>query len=137
MITIESSLENVEDDYRDIHQQFEKYGFCLGGNWEYTHGYLDKSLDSENKVWLRVPVRATSGTLDGEAGNCDAIVKLGKPFVFGHIYNEGLSEDASLNVVGGVFNQFQEPIEQDAPVQSRWVKDAEQVIRQVERDLIH
>lgn len=137
MITIETALENVVDDYRDIHEQFEKYGFCLGGNWEYTHGFLDKHLDSERKVWLRVPMHVTSGSLDGEANNCEAVVKLGKPFVFGHLYNEGLSDEASLNVVGGLLNQFQEPVEQDAPVQDRWVQQAEQVIRQVERDLVH
>ncbi len=137
MITLESSLENIEDVYCDLNEHFCKFDFCLGGNWEYKNGSLDKHLDQQRKVWLRVPFHVMSGTFDGECDGCIAVIKLGKPFVFGHLYNEGLEDEASITVAGGLFNQFQEPIEQDAEVNPIWVKRAQEVIKQVEQRIVH
>ncbi|WP_314589220.1 YugN family protein [Paenibacillus terrigena] len=137
MFTLESRLENVQGTYCDLSEFFCKMNFCLGGNWEYKQGIFDKHLDAERKVWLRIPFYVTSGHLDGECEGCDAIVQLGKPFVLNHLYNEGLDDEAQISLTGGLFNQFQAPVDPDASVKPRWVDQAKEVLHQLEQSIVH
>jgi hypothetical protein len=134
MITLTSELENVVEEFIHLNDYLGKFEFTLGGNWDYEHGYFDRSLDEDNKVWLRIPFQVTSGMLDGDSDDSDAVVQLGSPFVLKHIYNEGLDPEAVPHVYGSLINQFQEPLESDAAVESNWVERAKQILQQVEQD---
>jgi hypothetical protein len=138
MIPLDSSLENTEDVFCNLHESLSKFDFCLAGNWEYSHGYLDKHLDKAHKVWVRIPFHVTEGELDGASEEqCDALIKLGKPYVFGHLYEEDVDEDAEFQMIGGLINQFQSPVESDADVNPRWVARAQAVIRKAEQEIVH
>jgi hypothetical protein len=135
MIPITSEVENHVDGFVNLHDYFGGFEFTLGGNWDYDHGYFDRYLDEAHKVWLRIPFEVTSGTMDGINDESDAIVKLGTPFVLKHIYNEGLDPEAVPNVYGSLINQFQEPIDKDADVETQWVEQAKHILQEVERGI--
>jgi hypothetical protein len=132
VIALTSELENQVEELVNLNDFLGKFEFTLGGNWDYEHGFFDRSLDEANKVWLRIPFQVTSGTMDGISDNSDAVVQLGVPFVLKHIYNEGLDAEAVPNVYGALINQFQEPREKDAAVETRWVYQAKQILQEVE-----
>jgi hypothetical protein len=132
MIALTSSLENQVEEFVYLNDFLSNYEFTLGGNWDYEHGYFDRSLDAANKVWLRIPFQVTSGTMDGISDDSDAVVQLGAPFVLKHIYNEGLDAEAVPNVYGALINQFQEPLNSDAAVETHWTDQANQILQEVE-----
>jgi hypothetical protein len=133
MIALTSELENEVEEFIHLNDFFGKFEFTLGGNWDYEHGYFDRALDEANKVWLRIPFQVTSGTMDGISDDSDAVVQLGTPFVLKHIYNEGLDPEAVPNVYGSLINQFQEPIEKDAAVETHWIDQAKQILQKLEQ----
>jgi hypothetical protein len=137
MIAITSKLENHVEEFVSLNDYLGKFEFTLGGNWDYDHGYFDRYLDEAHQVWLRIPFQVTSGTMDGITDDSDAVVKLGTPFVLKHIYNEGLDPEAVPNVYGSLINQFQEPIDKDAEVETHWVKQAEHILQDVEQNFRH
>ncbi|ULL14211.1 hypothetical protein DVH26_06995 [Paenibacillus sp. H1-7] len=136
MIPLDSSLVNREEAFDQMRNYLQPYQFSLGGNWEYDHGYFDRALDDDNKVWLRLPFNVTHGVLDGDTDATDAIIRFGTPFVLKHLYNEGLDREARINTVGALVDQFQEPVDKDAPVGDPWVDKAKKVLRQVEEGSI-
>jgi hypothetical protein len=133
MIAITSKLENHVEEFVNLNDYLGKFEFTLGGNWDYDHGYFDRYLDEAHQVWLRIPFQVTSGTMDGITDDSDAVVKLGTPFVLNHIYNEGLDPEAVPNVYGSLINQFQEPLDKDATVETHWVKQAEHILQEIEQ----
>ncbi|SFL14465.1 YugN-like family protein [Paenibacillus sp. 1_12] len=133
MIPIKSVLTNYEEPFNEVSQQLHQLEFTLGGNWSYDHGYFDRYLDEAHQVWLRIPFEVTHGTLDGDTPATDAIICIGTPFVLKHVYNDGLDNEAQLNVTGALINQFQEPIDKDAPVEDKWVAVAKDMLDHVER----
>lgn len=135
MIAILSKLEDHVEGFVNLNNFFEELEFTLGGNWDYEHGYFDRFLDEAHMVWLRIPFQVTSGTMDGDCEDSDAIIKLGTPFVLKHIYNDGLDPEAVPNVYGGLINQFQEPIDKDADVEAHWVEQAKDILQVVERNI--
>ncbi|GIP28435.1 hypothetical protein J23TS9_35650 [Paenibacillus sp. J23TS9] len=137
MINLESRLENIEDRFVNIDGYLCTHDFTLAGNWDYKHGYLDKRLDQERMVWLRIPFHVTKGNLDGECGGCHATVKLGRPFVFKYIYNTGTDKHATPHLMGALFDQFQPPLDDDAPLDEFWVEHARKVLNEVERGYLH
>jgi hypothetical protein len=137
MIAITSKLENHVEEFVNLNDYLGKFEFTLGGNWDYEHGYFDRYLDEAHQVWLRIPFQVTSGTMDGLTDDSDAVVKLGTPFVLKHIYNEGLDPEAVPNVYGSLINQFQEPVDKDAAVETHWVKQAEHILQEVEQNFRH
>jgi hypothetical protein len=134
LIPIVSELENQVEGFVSLNDFFARFEFTLGGNWDYEHGYFDRYLDGDHKVWLRIPFEVTSGTLDGISDESDAVVKLGTPFVLKHIYNEGLDPEAVPNVYGSLINQFQEPVDKDADVEAHWVEQAKHIMQEVEQN---
>jgi hypothetical protein len=137
MIAITSKLENHVEEFVNLNDYLGKFEFTLGGNWDYDHGYFDRYLDEAHQVWLRIPFQVTSGTMDGITDDSDAVVKLGTPFVLKHIYNEGLDPEAVPNVYGSLINQFQEPLDKDATVETHWVKQAELILQEIEQNFRH
>lgn len=137
MVHLESALVNIEDEFVVINKYLCGHNFCLAGNWDYHHGYLDKPLDQERMVWLRIPFHVTEGALDGECLGCEAMIKLGNPFVFKHLYNTGLDKHAKPNLLGALFNQFQAPIDNDASLEPEWVHEARETLKRVEQGWGH
>jgi hypothetical protein len=132
MIPLESALTNQEEAFGQVSNYLNKFDFTLGGNWEYDHGYFDRYLDEAHKVWLRIPFEVTHGVLDVDPAASDAIICMGTPFVLKHIYNDGLDNEARIHTYGGLVDQFQEPIDKDAPIEDDWVAKAQEMLDKVE-----
>ncbi|MBO9605557.1 MAG: hypothetical protein J7639_06385 [Paenibacillaceae bacterium] len=137
MISLTSGLENKEQEFRSLNDYLAAYEFTLGGNWEYDHGYFDRNLDEAQKVWLRIPFQVTHGTMEGDSSDSDAVIRLGQPFVLKHIYNEGADREAQMRVAGSLVDQFQTPLDKDAPVERIWIDAAKRVLGEVENGLVH
>ena len=130
MITLQSKLENSEQYYAQFRTALEPLGFHLGGNWDYEHGYFDKALDDENKVWLRLPFIAVNGDFDEQSR--DIYIRLGKPFILNHLYQDN-NDEASMSPLGSLVNQFQEPVDVDAPVDEEWIDQGVRELRKAEK----
>ncbi|MBM7565341.1 YugN family protein [Paenibacillus sacheonensis] len=137
MIPLESKLEFSEKEFTEVQSLLEEHQFALGGSWDYEHGYFDRSLDEAQMVWLRMPFAVINGAIDSETQDLDAKIKLGQPFVLKHVYNEGLDSEAQVSTLGGLMNQFQEPLDPDAEVESKWITKAKDVLAEVEGRLLH
>lgn len=133
MIALASALENRELAFDEAHEALQQGQFVLGGNWDYSHGSFDKSLDNENLVWLRIPFDVFNGRLDAEADRTGAIIRLGKPYVLKHVYNDGLDPGARIGVASALVDQFQEPVDPDAELEPHWVEAAKQALEQAEQ----
>ncbi|OCT10660.1 hypothetical protein A8709_22740 [Paenibacillus pectinilyticus] len=137
MKPLSSSLEHVQETFDNVRAQLSQFDFNLGGGWEYDHGYFDRFLDEEHKVWLRIPVQVVTGRIDGDSESTDALVEVGKPFVLKHVYNEGLDSEADLETAGALIDQFQAPLDSDAGIEDKWVKEAENLLQKVESAWVH
>lgn len=135
MVPLSSDLENREKYFDEWNQYLGSYSFTLGGNWDYDHGYFDHYLDEEHKVWLRIPFRVTGGEFDGEEIGSNARLTLDQPFVLKHLYQDGLDPEARVRISGSLIDQFQEPIDKDAEIETKWVEKANHVLRQIEQGL--
>ncbi|CAM3285739.1 YugN family protein [Brevibacillus invocatus] len=123
-----SSLPGTRGTFGYIRETLEP-DFTLA-NWDYEHGYFDCMLDEQGMVYLRLPVKVLQGELDSP----DAWLEMGTPFVLKHVYQTGVEEDIGYYepVVSAVMNQFQEPVDKDGEVEDRWIRQAEQRVRQLE-----
>ncbi len=129
---ISSTIEGSTGKFTELQGELQGLGYTLGGNWDYEHGCFDKPMDSAHKVWLRIPFQVTDGNIDSEYSENNAIITLGQPFVLKHLYNEGNDPEASVRVVGAMFDQFQSPVDPDAEVEERWAERGEELVRMVE-----
>ena len=137
MIPLESKLESSEKEFTEVKSMLEEQQFALGGDWNYDHGYFDRYLDEEHMVWLRMPFSVINGSIDDTTQDLDAKIMLGQPFVLKHVYNEGLDKEAHMKTIGSLMDQFQEPVDADAEVESKWVNQAKKVLVEVEERLLH
>jgi hypothetical protein len=132
---LQSTIENKEEAFDSVRNYLHGYEFTLGGNWDYEHGSFDRHLDEAHKVWLRIPFQVTQGVLDGDTDDTDAMIQIGTPFVLKHVYNEGLDKEAHVHAsAGSLIDQFQEPVDKDAPVEEQWVSKAERLLKEVEQN---
>ncbi|MUT64365.1 YugN family protein [Paenibacillus sp. NEAU-GSW1] len=136
MIPLSSSLEGYQDRFTTLNNKLGQHHYSLGGNWDYTNGSFDRALDDENKVWLRLPFQVISGSIDDSSDDPDAVIRIGKPYVLKHLYNEGNDPAAVAHVAGALFDQFQMPIDPDAEIESKWVHRAKEIVAETER-LLH
>jgi hypothetical protein len=132
MKPLTSKLEQVQESFDRVRAYMHEHDFSLGGNWDYDHGYFDRSLDEANKVWLRIPFQVMTGRLEGDTEATDAYIQIGTPFVLNHLYNEGLETGADTDTVGALVNQFQTPKDTDAEVEDRWVQEATTLLNKLE-----
>ncbi len=135
MHRIPSRLEGKQGTYGDLREQLVPEGFVLA-NWEYDGGYFDRKLDEAGMVFLRLPITVREGELDSP----DARVEFGQPFVLKHVYQTENDPDIGYidsRVISPLINQFQEPVDKDAPVDSRWAAKAEEIVRGLEQRIIH
>ncbi|MGO4185477.1 hypothetical protein BK120_11320 [Paenibacillus sp. FSL A5-0031] len=137
MIPISSVLESREQHFLETKELLESQQFTLGGNWEYAAGSFDRALDDANKIWLRIPFEVIAGHIDvGEKDN-EARIILGTPYVLKHEYREGNDPEASVRVVGALFDQFQSPSNPDAEVEPQWIDRAKETLNEVEQLFPH
>jgi hypothetical protein len=128
MQQIHSSLTGVRGTYGYLRDSLAPDGFTLA-NWDYKEGFFDRQLDEKGMVYLRLPVKALEGDLD----SLEAWLEIGTPFVLKHVYQTGVEEDIGYYTAAApLMNQFQEPLEKDAPIEQEWVKKAEAIVRQLE-----
>ncbi|QMV43503.1 YugN family protein [Cohnella cholangitidis] len=132
MHTLSSSLTSQVQDYEVSRNALLDHGFTLGGNWDYDHGSFDCALDEANKVWLRLPFEVTAGNLDSEAGEVSTEIQFGQPYVLKHVYNEGSDREAQPRALGALIDQFSDPLDADAEVDSKWIEQAKRKLQEVE-----
>lgn len=110
--------------------------FTLGGNWDYEHGYFDRSLEENHMQfeWLRIPFTVVSGTFEGNLDTSDVMIRIGTPFVLCHRYQNGLDHEAKMNIVGALWDQFQSPVDADAPINLTSIEKAKQIVHQIEME---
>ncbi|MBG9803077.1 YugN family protein [Brevibacillus laterosporus] len=130
MKQIASQIEGKQAIYGDLMETLGKEGFTLS-NWEYRSGFLDRKLDDKGMVFLRLPVQVVSGELDQP----HAVLRFEQPFVLKHIYQTGSDDDIDYAVVSSMFNQFQEPINKDADIESIYITQAEELLRRLEQTI--
>lgn len=130
-----TALENRLKPFGTLRRELENYGFSVGGNWDYDHGYLDKVMNEEQTVYLRIPFQMIEGTLDGMNSDTSNLAKVGTPFVLKHLYREGNDPDGSVGVVDSMVNQFQEPKNKDADIEEHWVEQARALLAEVEKKM--
>jgi hypothetical protein len=135
MFTLQSKLEQQVMDYIHTKNELSQLEFTIGGNWDYSHGSFDRSLDKKRTVWLRIPFHMTQGEMDAEVDDTEARIQIDQPFVLKHLYEEGLDGEAQIRTYGALVDQFQEPKNKDAQIESHWIDEARTILQQVERIL--
>jgi hypothetical protein len=133
MIELTSQLEGKRFDLYQLEQALKPMGYSIGGNWDYDQGSFDyKIADEPGYQFLRLPFTAVEGQLD--AKNC--VVEFRRPFLLGHVYQEGLDDHVHVDNSNASFNQFSEPVEKDGDVPDRFVKIGKTLIKDVENALL-
>lgn len=132
MVPLQSVLVNKEERFEHVRETMESCGFTVGGNWDYEQGSFDCSLDGQNKVWLRIPFKVLDGNFDPNIRFSNSFIKWGTPYVLKHVYQEGVDRTGETGVFSGMFNQFQEPVDEDADVEQEWVDKANSLLNKVE-----
>lgn len=133
MIEIPSQLEGKHFDLYILEQKLKPIGYCIGGNWDYDHGAFDYKMNDEGSYqFLRLPFRAIDGQLDSR--NCK--VELGKPYLLAHQYQKGLDDHAHSDNSSAAFNQFQEPVDEDAPIPNSFNGVGKTLVHQLEDVLL-
>lgn len=128
MIILETDIEGKQTYFGYAEKKLEKFGFCLGGNWEYDSGIFDSKLNREGgeTIYVRLPFRVLEGELDRR----DAFIEFQKPYVIKHVVHIGLDKekDSLLTTVG--LSQFQEPVDKDGYIRdkSKWEEFGEEMI---------
>jgi hypothetical protein len=139
MIALQSEVVGKEIKLKDLEDKLKPLGYDIGGGWEYDHGYFDYKIDEEEGyTFLRLPFQA----IDGELEQRGVTVRIGKPFLLNHKYQEGL--DDNPDVFNGMFrmaynssiNQFQEPIDKDAEVNQKYMPTARSLLQELELTLL-
>lgn len=137
MIPLQSRIEHVQDSFVTVQEKLQPYGFTLGGNWDYDHGYFDRSLDEQHTVWLRIPFQVTRGNLEGDTGTHEnTMIELGTPFVLKHLYEDNIDHEGRSGAIRALVDQFQEPVDADAAVEGDWIRIAEQELSKAESALL-
>jgi len=137
MIELETDLVGKHAHFGTLRDYIKKYGFSIGGNWEYDRGSFDTILHQDQEegetIYLRLPFKVLTGQLDDY--NTDIIFQ--KPYVIKHVANIGLEYDGSSLADATGFSQFQTPADQDGQIQDKgkWIQAGEQLV--VEKVLPH
>lgn len=126
----ETILENVQGSFGRFRDFFEEQGYVIGGNWDYHQGYFDKQLDDQaGYLFVRIPV----SMVEGEFGDDTAQLRIGTPFALLHRYQRGIDEQGNAGLVTASFNQFQEPVDTDAPLDDEQIEQAKQEVKRLEQ----
>ncbi|MBM7570915.1 YugN-like family protein [Aquibacillus albus] len=133
MVPVDSSLENHVLPLHELEKHLKPLGYVIGNNWDYDEGFVDyKMADDDGYQFIRIPFKTEQGMLDSPG----AIIRLGKPFVLTHKYQDDVEASADNGVFQGSVNQFQEPVDPDADVPDKYVEKGRRLIEQVEHVLL-
>ncbi|WP_147535335.1 YugN-like family protein [Bacillus marasmi] len=129
MIELPSQLEGQHFDLYKLEQILKPMGYSIGGNWDYDHGAFDyKMSERDGYLYLRLPFRAVDGQLDSR--NCT--VELGRPYLLNHVYQEGLDDHAHVDNGSALFNQFQEPVDEDGEIPANIQEVGKTIVQNLE-----
>ncbi|MED2941440.1 YugN-like family protein [Bacillus swezeyi] len=133
MISLPSELENRSFSLYHLEQTLKPLGYVISGGWEYDRGFFDYKIDDEDGyLFLRLPFEAEDGQLDSQ----NATVKLGKPFLLRHVYQEGLDDHVIQGNFRASFDQFAEPKEKDADISGVYEDLGRSYIKELEKALL-
>ncbi|GAB3796508.1 YugN family protein [Virgibacillus kimchii] len=129
MLHLDTDMEGKQMTFGYALKELKKFGFHIGGNWEYDSGLFDGVMHKEDgeTYYIRMPFQVIEGELDRR----DALIEFEKPFVIKHVVNQGLDTDEhSLLTAAGGLNQFQKPLDKDGyiPDKSKWQEFGEEAI---------
>ncbi|MET0785863.1 MAG: YugN family protein [Paenisporosarcina sp.] len=134
MIELSSAIEGKQFDKGFLEEFLKGNGFTLGGGWDYDHAYYDYIFQKEPYYdVLRIPVIVKSGNFDQASSKLEC----GRPFILRHTYQYGISDekDALFGIGGGLLNQFQKPIEKDAPLSDKLVVRGVELLKTIDSQL--
>lgn len=134
MIELSSALEGKRFEKGFLDGFLNGNGFTLGGGWEYDHAYYDYIFQKEPYYdVLRIPVFVRSGNFDQPSSKLEC----GRPFLLRHCYQYGIDDekDALFGIGGGLLNQFQKPIDKDAPISDKLVVKGVELLERIDRQL--
>jgi hypothetical protein len=128
MLHLETGMEGKKMSFGHARKELKKFGFHIGGNWEYDRGMFDGVMHREGgeTYYIRMPFQVLEGELDRK----DALIEFQKPFVIKHVVNVGLDRDESSLLTATGFNQFQKPLDKDGYIhdKSKWQEFGEEAI---------
>lgn len=131
MINLETDLEGKQMTFGFARKKLKKYGFHIGGNWDYDRGMFDGILNRESgeTIYLRLPFNVIEGELD----RSDAVIEFQQPFVIKHVVNIGLDKDENSLIAATGLSQFQEPLDKDGYIhdKSKWQEFGEEAISDI------
>lgn len=126
MIPIESSVTGNQYRLQFLEERLKPLGYSIGGNWDYDRGSFDYKMSDEGEyLYLRVPFIAVKGALDERGTE----VELQQPYLLAHQYESGIDQEADH---AGTLNQFQSPVDKDAPFPPEWKDRGVQLVRELE-----
>ncbi|HET7578738.1 MAG TPA: YugN-like family protein [Bacillales bacterium] len=133
MIKLESSLTGTEHSLYELERILKPLGYTIGGNWDYDHGSFDyKVNETDGYLFLRIPFEATAGSLDYEGVE----VVVGTPYLLNHKYEAGLDQENGSGTMGGLTNQFQEPVDKDDGIPERSVEEGRDLLKEAEKAVL-
>lgn len=140
MLALPSAVEGKQMKLKELEDKLKPLGYEIGGGWEYDHGYFDYKIDEEvGYTFLRLPFQA----IDGELDQRGVTVQLGQPFLLNHKFQRGLDDnpDAFNGLIrmsyNSVVNQFTEPVDKDATIDSKFLPTAHSLIQELELTLLY
>src|SRR5690625_1361209 len=136
MINLETDIEGKQMYFGYAKKSLKKWGFCLGGGWDYDRGMFDGVMDrdGEETIYLRMPFQV----LEGELDKSEALIEFQKPFVIKHVINLGLDKDENALLTTTGLNQFQKPLDKDGYIydKSKWVEFGEQAVGDILNNIL-
>lgn len=130
MIPIESKVTGKQFRLQFLEEKLKPLGYDIGGNWDYDRGSFDYKLgDDGHYLFLRVPFTAVKGALDERGTE----VEVNEPYLLAHKYEDGIDEEVRT---AGLLNQFQSPVEKDAPFPPEYLETGKQLVNELEQLLL-
>lgn len=131
MIHLETDIEGKQMSFGYAQEHMKKFGFTMGGGWEYDSGMFDGVMHREDgeTIYVRMPFQVLKGELDRQ----DAWIEFKQPFVIKHVVNLGLDNDTNSLLTTAGLNQFQEPLDQDGLIRdkSKWQEFGEETVGEI------
>lgn len=133
MIEVSTELEGKTFGLFDLETKLKPIGYVIGGNWDYDHGSFDYMIDdSGGYQFLRVPFRAIDGELDTDGLK----VKLLRPYLLAHQYEDDLDQEGNVGNIAATFNQFAAPEDPDAEFPKNNISYGKSLVRELEKLLL-
>ena len=132
-IKITSDLEGKTFSLFELETKLKPKGYVIGGNWDYDHGSFDYQIDnSDGYQFLRVPFQAIDGSLDQDG----VIVKILRPFLISHKYEDDTDDEGNIGNLSASFNQFSSPENPDADFPDNYISYGKTLVRELEKVLL-